>query len=80
MEEALCEVGSDQNVWGEFLREWSGCGVSCLLEGLPKLPGHGPGPPWSGGLDQMMSRESFQPQPFCAFVRSRKIHVCLMTE
>lgn len=51
-------MGSDQNVRGEFLREWSGCGVPCLLEGLPKLPGHGPGPPWSRGLDQMMSRGS----------------------
>ncbi|NXS56082.1 SYHC protein, partial [Brachypteracias leptosomus] len=46
-----------------------GCGVSFSGE-IPKVPEHDPGPPAlgklleQGGLDQMISRGPFQPQPF----------------
>lgn len=45
------------------------CGASTL--GDTQKPDHGPGQPavdkpeWFGGLDQMMSRDPFQPQLFC---------------
>lgn len=32
-----------------------------------------------GGWTRWCPEGPFQPQPFCAFVRSHKIHVCLMT-
>lgn len=47
--------------------------------------GHGPGqlvidgPTWAGGVHEMISRDFFQPQPFCKSVTAAKDKLAALT-
>ena len=70
---SLWTSGNTFSLWG-----WPRTGTSCperlwilLLEDIQKLSRHGPGQltlrghAWTGGLDQMTSRDPFHPWSFC---------------